>query len=342
MESNGEPDRVHLSNTTATILQRHGFAVTSRGEMNIKGKGLMETFWLDGAPQSNEFCTEAAVQNILIHLKRLLSDTPTGGSEAAESLGSPPSPSRARSVMIHQLGRQFSKQFSSSGNGAESPFLSVRKSLSRAAAVMTSVDASANASPGPKNPKVAAGGSGSFSADSHMHTVRRSMVRSTVLSDAQNVRMLLVTFNQPNLKAFEVALRQGQSTWTIDVAVTGEKGIEKCKACKYLYDVVLLDNSSSLGSSGGSSSKGLLLAQEVVALIRGYEATSRKLAACPAIVIGSCAAGATAEQCKSLFDAGIDEVWQSPLPQDLSQVTATLLELWRNRSVGGRRVISWK
>ncbi|KAK6989894.1 atrial natriuretic peptide receptor 1-like isoform X1 [Biomphalaria glabrata] len=47
MESNGAEMKIHVSNSTASILQEFGhFVLQSRGTVEIKGKGTMETFWL--------------------------------------------------------------------------------------------------------------------------------------------------------------------------------------------------------------------------------------------------------------------------------------------------------
>lgn len=49
METYGQPGRIQLSSTTATLLQltqADGFVTKSRGSIEIKGKGLVETFWL--------------------------------------------------------------------------------------------------------------------------------------------------------------------------------------------------------------------------------------------------------------------------------------------------------
>ncbi|XGW02592.1 hypothetical protein V3C99_014548 [Haemonchus contortus] len=49
MESNGKPGRIHLSFEAHLLLAEvGGFEVESRGEVIIKGKGVMETFWLLG------------------------------------------------------------------------------------------------------------------------------------------------------------------------------------------------------------------------------------------------------------------------------------------------------
>ena len=47
MESNGEAGRIHCSPATADILTKQGqHIVESRGEIQIKGKGLMHTYWV--------------------------------------------------------------------------------------------------------------------------------------------------------------------------------------------------------------------------------------------------------------------------------------------------------
>ena len=53
MESNGEPGKIHLSESTANLLRKgfeagSRFTISERGELDIKGKGKMRTFWLDG------------------------------------------------------------------------------------------------------------------------------------------------------------------------------------------------------------------------------------------------------------------------------------------------------
>ncbi|OQV18988.1 Guanylate cyclase 32E [Hypsibius exemplaris] len=49
MQSHGEANRIHMSESTAQLLREiGGFDVEERGEMQIKGKGLMTTYWLNG------------------------------------------------------------------------------------------------------------------------------------------------------------------------------------------------------------------------------------------------------------------------------------------------------
>ncbi|WKX97314.1 hypothetical protein Q1695_013176 [Nippostrongylus brasiliensis] len=49
MESNGKPGMIHLSSEANRLLEIvGGFKTERRGEVIIKGKGVMETFWLNG------------------------------------------------------------------------------------------------------------------------------------------------------------------------------------------------------------------------------------------------------------------------------------------------------
>ena len=49
MESHGEPMKIHISEDSANILSRFKqFHIEPRGQVDIKGKGLMNTYWLTG------------------------------------------------------------------------------------------------------------------------------------------------------------------------------------------------------------------------------------------------------------------------------------------------------
>jgi hypothetical protein len=48
MESTGEPMRIQVSEATAFLLKGKRFILSERGQVEVKGKGLMKTFWVDG------------------------------------------------------------------------------------------------------------------------------------------------------------------------------------------------------------------------------------------------------------------------------------------------------
>lgn len=59
MESNGEPLKIHISETTKKHLDKFGsFLTTERGFTNMKGKGSMMTYWLNGEKQIPKFKDE--------------------------------------------------------------------------------------------------------------------------------------------------------------------------------------------------------------------------------------------------------------------------------------------
>jgi class 3 adenylate cyclase len=47
MESHGDPSMIHVSQATRNLLEGR-YRFTDRGEMPIKGKGMMRTFFLHG------------------------------------------------------------------------------------------------------------------------------------------------------------------------------------------------------------------------------------------------------------------------------------------------------
>ncbi|XP_015762337.1 PREDICTED: speract receptor-like [Acropora digitifera] len=60
MESNGEALRIHISEVTKRILEAiGGFTVESRGEVFLKGKGNVTTYWLVNAAQKSTVKTRA-------------------------------------------------------------------------------------------------------------------------------------------------------------------------------------------------------------------------------------------------------------------------------------------
>ncbi|TNN48679.1 Guanylate cyclase soluble subunit beta-2 [Liparis tanakae] len=48
MESHGLPDHIHLSTSTYRALKDAGFSIQERGQIEVKGKGLMTTYFLMG------------------------------------------------------------------------------------------------------------------------------------------------------------------------------------------------------------------------------------------------------------------------------------------------------
>jgi adenylate cyclase len=49
MESTGEPGRIHISEAFAQLLTAESLTLLPRGLVEVKGKGSMHTYWLEGA-----------------------------------------------------------------------------------------------------------------------------------------------------------------------------------------------------------------------------------------------------------------------------------------------------
>ena len=55
MESNGEALKIHMSSSTAELLTTfHTFQVEERGQLEVKGKGRMTTYWLVGEAKESQ------------------------------------------------------------------------------------------------------------------------------------------------------------------------------------------------------------------------------------------------------------------------------------------------
>lgn len=66
MESNGEPLKIHISQSTKTILDKfQTFDVSERGLVEMKGKGKMQTYWLHGE-QHSEMYTSTLNNNAVV------------------------------------------------------------------------------------------------------------------------------------------------------------------------------------------------------------------------------------------------------------------------------------
>ncbi len=50
MESHGEPNHVHISDDTYQLI-KHNFVTTTRGVIQVKGKGSLRTHWLESKAQ---------------------------------------------------------------------------------------------------------------------------------------------------------------------------------------------------------------------------------------------------------------------------------------------------
>ena len=87
MESNGESCRIHCSAAVAEILMSSGkYDITERGDIPVKGKGVMKTFWLNKASESNKNVNDNALTKLHVMVKEIL-DGSTLGDDYVNSGG---------------------------------------------------------------------------------------------------------------------------------------------------------------------------------------------------------------------------------------------------------------
>ena len=73
MESNGAPGEIHCSEAFVNKLSETGLhIVKERGEIEVKGKGVMRTYWLEGASSSNPVASSPCIAEIVTCCKELL------------------------------------------------------------------------------------------------------------------------------------------------------------------------------------------------------------------------------------------------------------------------------
>ncbi|PAV89503.1 hypothetical protein WR25_06164 [Diploscapter pachys] len=87
MESNGKPGQIHLSAEANYMLTQivKGFITESRGDVIIKGKGVMETFWLKGVDHdagANQYLPRSIIKSNVFEVK----EQPTKPESAQRSV----------------------------------------------------------------------------------------------------------------------------------------------------------------------------------------------------------------------------------------------------------------
>ena len=89
MESNGAPGEIHCSEDFAKKLLEEGkHHLEERGEISVKGKGSMNTYWLRGPTEENQVCSAQAIEEVVNSAKQLLAEQ----NEITESPTDPSSP----------------------------------------------------------------------------------------------------------------------------------------------------------------------------------------------------------------------------------------------------------
>ena len=69
MESTGDVGKIQVSEQTAKLLLATGrYILEERGEIPVKNKGVMKTYWLVGASRAHDFLTEDYIENVKVKI----------------------------------------------------------------------------------------------------------------------------------------------------------------------------------------------------------------------------------------------------------------------------------
>lgn len=94
MESTAEPNKIQTTGFTQERLKKSGYKLSYRGKVPVKGKGEMDTYWLDSGPPNREYKAQAARKYNDEHQKSSRST-----SKSVSRMGSrPPSTGKGREL----------------------------------------------------------------------------------------------------------------------------------------------------------------------------------------------------------------------------------------------------
>ncbi|RDD37929.1 Atrial natriuretic peptide receptor 1 [Trichoplax sp. H2] len=112
MESTGEALKIQISGVTRQILDSFGcYIMESRGQINVKGKGMMETWWLKGRRNTDEILKrDSLAQGNSLH--KSIPDIQSDPSEEKKlsSRATPPTPVSQSRVYVHD-GKEKTNSF---------------------------------------------------------------------------------------------------------------------------------------------------------------------------------------------------------------------------------------
>ncbi|KAJ8025380.1 Atrial natriuretic peptide receptor 2 [Holothuria leucospilota] len=116
MESNSLPQKIHVSYPAAKLLtQLGGYCLDHRGELAVKGKGIMHTFWLIGRQDT---CTSHENHNMMAGKKL--------STETLASIDSLLSPSGNGAIPNHQMEQRPTSKTSAESDG-KTDFVNITK-----------------------------------------------------------------------------------------------------------------------------------------------------------------------------------------------------------------------
>jgi CheY-like chemotaxis protein len=281
MESNGMPGLIHLSSKTAQILMNTGkYNITKRGEIEIKGKGLLTTYWLDGAAETNTNANKAAIERTELMVQEVLD---ASHDETLHSTS--PRPFSPITTGLSRNAEQSSNKQSEESQGKLS-------NPARHSIHYNVTHRSADSL------QISNGGSSTHSGNSGSFTATNSAALPSSSYNATGAKILVVEDSPAQRKMLVQRLTKADPTWDISTADNGEDALKKLKAAKLRFDVIFVDENLSMNDG--------LFGHELVQVMReSFNMVSTVIIACTSNPqrVG-----------KDLIAAGVDIVWPKPPP----------------------------
>lgn len=283
MESNGVKGMIHCSEAAATILKAKGkHILEKRGDIEIKGKGIMSTYWLESAMPDNENSNERAIARLQLNVTEILE----ASNEESDILNEPMSPGRLGDL--------------SDLDGAISPSTTTSASFFENSGDI-GIERTGNRGSLSSISSFGRGSAGSLAQMRHnrRYSSRGKGVNESVDSISAGAKILVVEDSVAQRKVLMRNLQKADSTWDISAATSGEDALQKLKAARLMYDVVFVDE--NLSANDG------LFGHELVQVMRD----SFNMYRC---VIVACTSN-PAKVSEALKAAGVDLVWPKPPPK---------------------------
>jgi CheY-like chemotaxis protein len=302
MESNGVAGKIHISAATAGLLREGGrHIVVDRGNIEVKGKGIMTTYWLDRATEENTASNSAAIARTELVVQELL-EASHGDKKLYPSLNpaspalspnSSPSPKQRKSSSLTDTPLYSSMDLTVPSNNSSSHNMPVQPSPARHTLQYTL-----------------------------QHGLGGSLESVTEKYSAEYAKILVVEDSNAQRKIIIRRLQEADPTWEITGAASGEEALQKLKAAKFKFDVVFVDENLSVNNG--------LYGHELVQVMR--DSFNMQLT-----VIAACTGNPT-KVGKELLDAGVDIVWPKP-PPSAGEIRSTINDLltqrWQSHQAGG-------
>jgi len=325
MESHGEVNRIHCSEATATLLAPTGlFDISRRGEIEVKGKGKMTTYWINGASHNNSFSNRSAILKAMENAQLILESSIFISSDNTSSMPADvqeplPILSLIPADSFKSPKSSFSmRQFLSGKKKDQIPSSPVK--LNALTSVVSNDTVLAARSPSSEEPRPVP----TFRSKSQFdvleidNTNDLTVVKAAVKSTLARPSVLYVDSDLQKIKFVEKLFKNISKNSTIVYAEHAEEALEKLKVLNNNFDVIIVAEQLSLDG---------FLGHEFVDVVRS------NLALRSSVIIGLCSDPSSVKEEMSQFTrAGADSFWLK-VQKDPKKCIKEILEKWLVRNV---------